>query len=102
MVQVFTETFVSMIANILAIIFSLKLSSKTHLNAPIFGFCFALSFLKVPYFVSFYLSFSCLYLILCAFCGASAGEEMQTRRPSAAIAVMIFRISSRDTIFSVL
>ena len=50
-----------------------------------FGFCFALTFLKVPYFVSFYVSFSCLNLILSAFCDASASEEMQTRRPSAAI-----------------
>ena len=33
------------------------------------------------------------------FCDASAGEEMQTRRPSAGIAVMAFCISSRDTIF---
>ena len=68
----------------------------------LFGFCFASTFLKVPYFVSFYVSFSCLHFILCAFCDASAGEEMQTRRPSAAIAVMVVRISSRDTIFSVL
>ena len=64
-----------------------------------FCVCFALTFLKVPYFVSFYVSFWCLYIILCAFCDASAGEEMQTRRPSAVIAVMVFRISSRDTIF---
>ena len=44
MVQVFTESFVSMIANILAIIFSLKLSSKAHPNAPIFT---KLSFFRV-------------------------------------------------------
>ena len=68
----------------------------------LFGFCFTLTFLKVPYIVLFYVSFSCLYLIFCPFCDASAGEEMQTRRPAAAIAVMVFRISSRDTIFSVL
>ena len=64
-----------------------------------FWFLFCFDFSKVTVKVSFYVSFSCLYLILCAFCDAFAGEEMQTQRPSAAIAVMVFRISSRDTIF---